>query len=573
MRGNTNAQPDAYIDATYRNSIITLTKQNGSKTELMLDDIVKFTLKVEYTGSAGLSGIAVTATPSDASKTPLTATTDASGVVRLSVEQYETYTISSVKEGCSFSAEPTVLCENMLTVVQIGCYLPGSTIVTVSDGKGASVIGRTVTATCPGQTAQAQTITAGTSVAFSLPAGTWTFSVDKPGGASATTSVTQTIESGESYSITLSIVYSQVFGVRIAIKGADPYERVTYPQTIFDQPNGAYGRAPCTNVQNAFKANGWDGCELISGIKRQILTTSKGWEDVVDKKSAVAGSTSQEVYTYFPTWYMKWGSDGTNLDIAFSATKLDDTWEDLAGSIGGERVGHFRIGCFCTPSASSVKSYGGVKAAHIALADALKMTQTDKGAGWDIMAWYQWNYLSALQTLLFKTTDLQAALGRGYTDMSGQSARPALTYSNDYGMYGDTTKSDDQMSFFWIQNLYGDYWQWCGGAHADSKGRLETCTGYSSVDSFDRKELTPAMSEACQGAVDAVAGTNDGGFFPTSANGSFSTYFSDYGFVPASGGYPSLGGDFYTKELSGPFYIYFNADSKQVYAVRPVFRL
>ncbi len=571
MRGNTNAQPDAYIDATYGNSIITLTKQSGGTTELVLDDIVNFTLKVEYSGTADLSGIAVTATPTDASKATVTATTDADGIARLAVEQYVTYKVTSVKDGCIFSSEPEALCESMLTVVQIGCYLPGTTVVTVVDGKGASVVGRTVTATCDGQTAQAKTIGSGTSVSFSLPAGTWTFTVDMPDGASAVTSVTQEIKDYESYNIELSIMYSQVFGVRIAVKGADPYERVSYPQTIFGQTNGAYGRAPCTNLQNSFKVNGWGGCELIAGIRRQTLS-AKGWEDVIDKRSAVQGSASQEVYVWFPTWYMKMSNDGTNLDIAFSATRIDDTWEDLAGSVGTERVGGFQIGAFCSPSTSAVKSYGGTKSAHISLTDALKMTQTDKGDGWDIMTWYQWNYLTALQVLLFKTTDLQSALGRGYTEMTGQSPQTALIYSNDYGMYGDTENGNDQMAFFWVQNLYGDYWQWCGGAHADAKGRLETGTGYSSLDTFDRKELTPALSESCQGAVDAVAGTNDGGFFPTSAKGSFSTYFADYGFVPMSGGYPSLGGDFYTEDKSGPFYIYFNAYSSQVRAVRPVYR-
>ena len=572
MKGNTNAavfSPDAFIDASYEDDTLKLTRRNGTSKSIEIAGGVQFTLKVTYSGAPDLSGITVTATPQTGTAgNPVVGTTGSDGVAYLVVKQNGTYKITSSKAGYTFASTPTVTCTSLTTEASVSCYVPGTVTVTVSDEKG-SAAGRTVTATASGQTTQTKTVATGqTAVTFSLPAGSWTFKTDYPSGATGGESKTLTVENNKSYSVTLKVVYNIVYGFSIAVGTADPDARVTYPQTVFGQTNAAYGKTPASGT-GANCMNGWAGCELISRIKRQTGSGS-AWTDVSDRRSAVAGSASSMVVTYVPTWYMKMTNDGTNIICAFSMEQIDSTWKDYAGSVGSNHVGHFRLGCFRTPSSSSLLSYGGSSGVDITLTNTLSYAES-KGTGWDIRTWYMHTYIAALMTLLFKSTDLQATLGNGVSSGS-QSSQSALTFTNDYGMYGDTSDKTKQMSFFWMQNIYGDLWEWCGGAKTSSY-KLMTCTGYSSTDEadFDKKSLG-GPSSGISGAIKTVVGTTDAGFFPTDCSGSYTTYFADYGGVNSSR-FPYVSGACAGDAYCGPFYADFVGGASNTRAVRPSYRL
>lgn len=169
------------------------------------------------------------------------------------------------------------------------------------------------------------------------------------------------------------------------------------------------------------------------------------------------------------------------------------------------------------------------------------------------MTWYQWTYLTALAVLLYKSTNLQAAMAQGYVSGSGVQSETALTFSNDYGMAGSTSTTQ-QMAFFWIQNLWGNMYQFVGGAKTDSNKRLMTSTGYSSVTNsdFDKTALSPSSSLSLYGYVSKVVGTTDAGFFPVEFSGAVTTYFADRGYVGASY-FPDVGGDYGSGDYAGPF--------------------
>lgn len=373
-----------------------------------------------------------------------------------------------------------------------------------------------------------------------------------------------------------------VYGFRIAVTNSNPSTRVTYPQTIFGQANGAYGKTPASGT-GANCMNDWAGCKLISGIKRQTIDESKDssaiwgdWTDVADKKSAVAGKSASNyvtsVYTYIPTWYMKMTNDGTNIDCAFSQTQIDTTWKDYAGSVGTNHVGHFRVGCYTCKSYTDLNrverfgSYAGVPAdkrsitQFIAGCKGKSNFDTSTDDGYDIMTWYQWTYLTALAVLLYKSTNLQTAMAQGYVDGSSVQSETALTFSNDYGMAGSTSKTQ-QMAFFWIQNLWGNIYQFVGGAKTDSSYKLMTSTGYSSVNDsdFDKKSLGgPASS--ISGYISKVVGTTDAGFFPAECSDAATTYFADDGDVRASL-FPVVGGDYAGGDYAGPFVALFSCSA------------
>lgn len=366
--------------------------------------------------------------------------------------------------------------------------------------------------------------------------------------------------------MTVKIKPTPVYGFRIAVNTADPSARVTYPETIHGQKNLAYGFTPASGT-GADCMNDWDGCPLISGIHRQFGNAIDGWTDIANDAPWQAGSENNpppgDMMTYVPTWYMKMTNDGTNIDCAFSKKKIDYTWKDYAGSVGTNHVGHFRVGCFAGyPYENKLYSRGyTTPAVNTSITNFIKYAKA-RGTGYDIMTWYQWTYLAALAVLLYKSTDLQTAMAGGYVDANSSHSESSLTWSNTYGMAGTPgTTTTNQMSFFWIQNLWGNVYQFVGGAKTDSSRRLMTCTGYSSVtdSDFDKTALTTPSSNM-NGYISKVTGTTDTGFFPVECSGSTGKYFADVGLVSASK-FPYVGGAADSRAFTGPFYAYFNSSA------------
>lgn len=352
-----------------------------------------------------------------------------------------------------------------------------------------------------------------------------------------------------------------VYGFRIAVNESNPYTRVTYPETIHGMKNLCYGFTPASGT-GANCMNSWDGCPLITGIHRQKGNATSGWTDIANTAAWTTGDyyNKMDVMTYVPTWYMKMTNDGTYIDCAFSEKQIDSTWKDYAGSVGSNRVGHFRLGCFAGYlSDGTFHSIGTTKpTTYVAPINYISSAQA-RGTGYDLMTWYQWTYLIALAVLLYKSTNLRTAMARGlsYNDVKAPSE---MTWSNSYGMYGSSTNTSTQMSFFWIQNMWGNIKQFIGGAKTDSNRRLMTCTGYSSTNDsdFDKTALTPIQSSNLMGYITKVTGTTDTGFFPTECNGGESIYFTDNAIVGV--GYPYVGGGRDSPANIGLFYQVFGKD-------------
>lgn len=369
-----------------------------------------------------------------------------------------------------------------------------------------------------------------------------------------------------------------VYGYQIAIANSDPSTRVSYPETIFGQPNGAY------SVENAAYGTGpnclgdWDGCNLISGIKRQKGNATTGWTDISNDAAWTAGSGSEDVMTYVPTWYMKMTNDGTNINVAFCETNLDGTWADYAGSVGTVRYGHFRVGCFAATSESSkIYSRGGTPTTNIRYNNCISYAQA-RGTGYDVMTWYQWSYLTALAVLLYKSTNLQEAMASGNVSSSGSQAETALTFVNRYGMYGAPGNTGStQMAFFWIQNMWGNIKQFIGGIKTDSNYLISTSTGYSALSGFDNVGIASPFSS---GFIRYVTGTTVTGFIPkdiSSSAGSTTTFYAD----KTDGGsmtdkYPDVGGYYSSGGNGGPFALTLNSSSTNAggqYTTRLSYRL
>ncbi len=557
MKGTTNASafnPEAFVKAEYADDKLTLTKEGGDKTVITIQGGTKAKLRVTYAGISDLSGIECTITPTGSIGTELKMTTESDGELVFSVEAGATYKITSVKDGVGFDSEPTVSCDDLVTTAPtINCYVPGVVTVTVKDSKN-SVYGRKVTATCDGQTTQTQTVSdsgnEGT-VSFSLPAGTWTLSVDYPDAASGGDSVTQTVEVNQEYAVTLNVIYNLVYGYQIYDSVSEPATtgstgRVVIPATIFGQTNNA---ATVTTATGVGSPGGWSSVPLI---------TEMNFNDIFNGDAMV----------YIPTWYKRKEKSNGVTTIAYSREKIDDNWLDLAGSVDDTRYGHFRVGKYLT-SSGHISKVNTTPLVDTSITTFIQSAQARKynSNKYDIMTWYQWDYITDLLPMIYKTTNLQSIM-RGYVDSHNAVTTSAALTEDAIGMAGSS--SDGRIAVFGIHDLWGNAYQFVGGARTDASRALWCRKDLSAVTDLTTEngwfQATDALfSSNSSGWVSKVAGTTLAGNIPTEFSGSSSTYFADSGGVNASY-FPRVGGYCNSGDDAGPFGAFFDNSATNAYS-------
>ena len=469
-----------------------------------------------------------------------TATADSSGRADILVDADASYTITLNHDGEYYNDEPQYVnatsCgvawiyfdlfqyPDVSTVLQV--YTEPSTQVTIVSGTNTQV-----------KTSDSN----GLAQFNGLASGSvWTVSAN---GKSATVTI-------EHLLTVVTVGKMPIYGVKIARTGSDPSARVTYI-------NDAEGFTQIVNSGNSFNMGSWDGNDLISGIKPMSKSGSV-WTEL-DKRtlSGCPTSTAADALVEIPTWYLSFDNDDDYIYVRFSEKKQDDTYDDLASRLNGERIGMFHWGMFHgLISSSKLYSYSGVTPTVSQSITNFSNYAKARGTGYDLITYYQAQYLIALMVLLFKTTDLQSALGKGLTNSgSAAQSRSKLTFTNDYGMYGSTTDYATCACFFWIHDIWGNIFDFVGCAKTDSSSRLMTIIdGYSSVTESDFTLVTPNTPTGTRGGwVSDVVGTTGAGFLPKTCSGSSSTFWCDRGYVYASH-FPYWGGGWSDSDDAGPFY-------------------
>lgn len=351
---------------------------------------------------------------------------------------------------------------------------------------------------------------------------------------------------------------AKIYAVDIAVNTSDPYSRVSYPQTVTVggkvYNNACYGYTPASGTTLNSWATDYDsGNGLISGIVPGTLGVSTQVFTPASTLTQIpAGSSSADAMTYFPTWYQYWNNDGRTIRIICCQEQLTSDFKDYAGSIGSDRKGHFYLGCYTCNS--RYQSMTGAPRVSTTYQNFLSGCQFN-GTNYDMMTWFQYEYLAMLCVFIWKSTDLQTAFAGGYVGGSSIQSNTALSTSK-YGMAGTPgTSTTQKMAFFWIEDLWGNINQYIGGAYITSSYKLKLNTGLSSTSSWDL-QTNQGPSGYVGGAINKVAGTTDSGFLPLDDGGSYTTYFADSGGVSPNG-FAYVGGDYHNVHGAGPFNAHF----------------
>ncbi len=430
----------------------------------------------------------------------------------------------------------------MLVYFDLFMYPNVGTMVNVITNAGITVTGTSGTST---MTAVAGSD--GVATFQGMPTGSvWTYTAN---GESATVTIDRLLQ-------TITVGKTWIYGVEITKATSNPSDRVTY---ISD----AAGFTPVTNDAGSFDMGSWAGNDLISGIAP--ISKSGTTRTYLDKKTldGCPTSTSADALVEVPTWYLSLTNDDETGKqyIRFSNHKVDDTYQDYAGTFNGERVGAFWIGMFGGyVSSTSLYSYSGATpTVNKSITNFIAYAKA-RGDGYDIETYYQITYLTALLVLLFKSTNGQATLGKGLTSSgSAAQSRSKLAFANDYGMSGYPADATKPVAFFWIHDFWGNVYEFVGGAKTDASQRLMTIIdGYSSVTESDFTLVSPETPTGSRvGYVKDVVCTTEAGFLPRTTGASASSFWCDFSCVHASI-FPRWGGGWSDGDGAGPFLWYFD---------------
>lgn len=365
---------------------------------------------------------------------------------------------------------------------------------------------------------------------------------------------------GQEKDVTISTLVTEIkvgvfpiYGVRIKISESDPEAACEYT-------DDAVGITPASG----HNLNGWKGTALFEEIKPVVLISGpkKTYLNLTDLTKTIAGAASNiasignDAMTEFPVWYTYLNNDGEYVTIKY-CKKQKAGFLAYAHTQAGQLQTHFYVGCFLGYSSSSMlySTSGVTPTASVSITNFISYAKA-RGAGYDILTWFQCMYIVGLVLLAYKTRNLQEHL-RGYVDGSAAQTNTATTFDNNYGIAGSTSGTT-RMAFLWIWDLWGNLRQFLGRAKTNGSCKLMVIVdGYSSVTESDFEAVDTTISAHSSGYITQVEGGPKSGFFPKVFSGSSTTFWCDSGGVSASY-FPRFGGNWSNADYAGPFCVYFS---------------
>ena len=146
------------------------------------------------------------------------------------------------------------------------------------------------------------------------------------------------------------------------------------------------------------------------------------------------------------------------------------------------------------------------------------------GTGYHILGFHQLTYLQVMYLLKYRHLNAQAAIGRGFVDENTGSIKTGG--ADTKGMtYGEST-GKQQMKLFGIEDFWGNVYEWVRGV------RTGNAREYIITNPRNGAEETIGYDTAIDvdGYTTSVVGSAKGGFLPTVAGGSATTYYCDAGY-------------------------------------------
>lgn len=339
----------------------------------------------------------------------------------------------------------------------------------------------------------------------------------------------------------------KIYGVKIDTTNSNPETAVTYTDSAVGMTGGS------VNWDNIYPFNDIKPFLMNNGSEVVELNKNDFTKDINGNSVDITSGNPGDVYIRFPKIYWKLWQEGNYQYVKYATKQVDSTWKSLAhiNSRNGEDVNYVYISAYLGYNdGTKIRSLSGkTPTTDIALADIRTKTQVN-GSNYDQIGFYQLMMLQILYLIRYKNLDSQTALGRGYVD--GNSAKTNTGGTNAKGMYFGEATGKQQMKFAGIEDFYGNCYYYIDGIKTDASWNIllgtsnfnNNATGYTSYPS--------GLSANAGGYMTAIQGTTEKGFTLKTANGSVTTYYSDYAYLDA-GCFPFFGANWSDASAGGAF--------------------
>lgn len=249
----------------------------------------------------------------------------------------------------------------------------------------------------------------------------------------------------------------------------------------------------------------------------------------VDIDSGINGDVMIEI----PKIYWKMENVNNVISVRLSQEKKDASYECLAHKRGTVEKDYLYVAAYFTSKNSGVAGSLSNKDPFIDTMNNMRTLVKAKGAGYDMMGFYQLTLIQMLFVLMFKHRNSQEALGTS-TVIDGTRYPIVKTgVVDDKGIYYGDKSEVLPVKFLGLEGIYGNIPQWLDGIYY--AGTTSTTPSYYIANqnfNADRTNYTQVLTSTATsdayGYLSAVQGTQELGFLPKTLAGSNNTFFADY---------------------------------------------
>lgn len=223
----------------------------------------------------------------------------------------------------------------------------------------------------------------------------------------------------------------------------------------------------------------------------------------------------------------------------------DESFKYYAHIRGTERREAFYLGAYLGYEENGkLRSIKGVMPTANKTIGAFRTLAQANGKGYEQFAFYQLVFLQAMYVLKYGNLDSQTAIGKGLTGGSFTNTGTTNGKGIDFG----STDATLQMRFQYLEDFYGNKFQWIDGAQSGGSSNMMTTTDNFNDERKDYQSYPIGFSGNIYQYTKKVQGTSELGFIIKENGASQTTYFCDYQDVygnsiklPYFGGYRSHG--------------------------------
>lgn len=270
-----------------------------------------------------------------------------------------------------------------------------------------------------------------------------------------------------------------------------------------------------------------------------------------DGSTAPITDSNYDVMIEFPRRGLNISTSGNIVSVSLTNNPNDSNFQYLAHKRGNVQKDYFYLGAYVM--SNEYKSVSGQSPlVNMTLINFINGTHT-RGAGYEIMAFYQYTYIQALYVLKYGNLNSQQALGQGYV---GGSSAQATGATNTKGMCYGSSSTTDRVKLFGLEDFWGNVYQCLSGLYSDDTRNLLTTTDNFGTDtsaSAWEYNVASGISSNISGWVSKVQGSNNSGFVVKEISGSATTFFCDESYFTASQ-FPFVGGSWDDDDNAGVFY-------------------